>query len=263
MKVRRLGWAGLEVEVAGETLLIDLFEDNSPLEPFIGAARDALPAPAGETAAGALVTHLHSDHCDPPALQRALGDGAPVLRPAPSDGEGLEVLGCAAAESAFTESGLRQVQISAWETRELGPFTVTAVPAVDGLGDPQVSWVVEGGGARILHGGDTLFHGYWWPIVMRCGEIDAAFLPVNGAVVNFPHRQPPHELGCAMDPVEAANAAATLAATLAVPIHYDTLHGPPTYAQVDRPADRFLEKCERLGVEAELLEVGSVLELPR
>jgi hypothetical protein len=30
----------------------------------------------------------------------------------------------------------------------VGDFTVTAVPAVDGYGAPQVSWVVDGGGRR-------------------------------------------------------------------------------------------------------------------
>jgi L-ascorbate metabolism protein UlaG (beta-lactamase superfamily) len=34
--------------------------------------------------------------------------------------------------------------------------TVTAVPAVDGFGDPQVSWVIDGGGRKIIHRGDTL-----------------------------------------------------------------------------------------------------------
>ena len=54
-----------------------------------------------------------------------------------------------------------------WETEEIGPFTITAVPAVDGFGDPQVSWVIAAAGRRILHAGDTLFHGSWWLIAGR------------------------------------------------------------------------------------------------
>lgn len=263
LTVRRLGWAGLELELGGESLLIDLFQDNAPLEPFTGPARLPLPEPSAGPACGALVTHLHSDHADPPSLGRALADGAPVLRPPPSTGEGVEVLGLAAAEHAFAEAGLEQVNLEPWQARDVGPFRVTAVPAVDGFGDPQLSWVVEGGGARILHCGDTIFHGFWWSIAMRCGPIDVAFLPVNGAVTNLPHRQPPHELGVSMNPAQAANAAAVMNVGLAVPIHYDTIHSPPAYSQADRPAETFLEEASRIGVSAAIAEVGEELHLPR
>jgi L-ascorbate metabolism protein UlaG (beta-lactamase superfamily) len=37
----------------------------------------------------------------------------------------------------------------------------------------------------------------------------------------------------AMDPRQAAEAAALLEARLAVPIHYDTLENPPLYTQVE------------------------------
>lgn len=62
------------------------------------------------------------------------------------------------ADLAASSLGVRTVR--PWDQLELGPFTVTAVPALDGLGDPQVSWVVEADGKRLLHGGDTAFHGY-------------------------------------------------------------------------------------------------------
>ena len=34
--VRRLGNAGVEIALGDESLVVDLFEDNSPLEPFVG-----------------------------------------------------------------------------------------------------------------------------------------------------------------------------------------------------------------------------------
>ena len=67
MNVRRLGWAGIEVEVDGATLVVDLFEDASPLEPFVGAPHEPLPGPERKGAVAGLVTHLHADHCDPDA----------------------------------------------------------------------------------------------------------------------------------------------------------------------------------------------------
>ena len=184
-----------------------------------------------------------------------------MLRPEPGTGDDLERAGTAVAEAGLAEAGLEQVHMTAWSTLSAGPFEVTAVPAVDGLGDPQLSWVVEVAGVRIFHGGDTIFHGSWWSIVRRCGPIDVAFLPVNGPVVDFPHRQPPHPLPVSLDPVQAASAARVLGARLAVPIHYDTLDGPPVYAQVERPVEAFLAAAADQGVEAAAVEPGEAVEI--
>lgn len=241
--------------------MIDLFQDNSPLEPFVGPANTKLPPPKTSSALAALVTHLHSDHTDPGAIARALGEDGVVLRPEPSSGEGLEVAGLAVAEAGLSELGLEQRPLAWWERVELGPFAVTAVPAVDGFGDPQVSWVVEVAGLRIFHGGDTLFHGWWWPIRERCGPIDLALLPINGPSVDLPHRQPPHDLPAALDPRQAATAAAILKVKLAVGIHYDTFNSEPTYVQVDQPAERFAEHATAMGIEAAIVEPGELVPL--
>ena len=261
MIVRRLGWAGIELEAEGETLLVDLMEDASALEPFVGLPHGPLPPPSRAGAVAGLVTHLHADHCDAGALARALAAGAPVLRPEPADGGGLETAALAEAEQGLERHALPTRVVAPWEDVAVGPFTVTAVPAVDGFGDPQVSWAVEAGGCRILHAGDTLFHGWWWLARMRRGPFDAVFLPVNGAVVDLPHRQPPSPLGADMDPAQAAVAASILEPGLAVPIHYDTLDRPPTYTQVEDPAGRFLTACADAGVNARVLETGDSLDL--
>lgn len=260
MQVRRLGWAGLEVTAGARSVVVDLFEDMSPLAAMLGDARGPLPAPAGRGAVAGLVSHLHSDHTDAAALGRALAPDGLVLRPAPAVGEGLETIATLQAETALAEAGLDTRVLGPWESAEIEPFTVTAVPAVDGFGDPQVSWVIEAGGRRIFHGGDTVLHGSWWLIAMRFGPFDAVFLPVNGAICDFPHRQPPSPLPCTMDPVQAATAASLLTAKLAVPVHYDTIHRPPVYAQVDRPAEAFTAAAAERGVEARVLEPGEELE---
>jgi L-ascorbate metabolism protein UlaG (beta-lactamase superfamily) len=262
MRVRRLGWAGLEIEADGAVAIVDLFEDVGWMAEYVGDARGPLPPPE---AAGrvdvALVTHLHSDHTDAAAIARALAPDGLLLRPPREPGEGLETIALEVAERGIEEHGLAVREVAAWEGVERGPFTLTAVPAVDGLGDPQVSWVIAADDQRILHAGDTLFHGSWWRTAMRHGPFDAVFLPVNGAVVDFPNRQPASALPASMDPLQAATAAHLLRARLAVPIHYDTLHRPPTYAQVDDPADAFAAAAAELGVPARVVEVGEVLEL--
>jgi len=64
-----------------------------------------------------------------------------------------------------------------------------------------------------------------------------------------------------MDPDQAVAAAALLGARLAVPIHYDAIHQPPTYVQVDAPAAAFLAAAGAAGVTARTLAVGEELVL--
>ena len=91
---------------------------------------------------------------------------------------------------------------------------------------------------------------------MRCGPIDLALLPVNGPVVDLPHRQPPNPFVSAMDPRQAAIAAQLLRAGLAVPMHYDTFGRAPIYVQTERPAERFAEAASELGVATAIVEPG-------
>ena len=186
MNIRRLGWAGVELEAEdGELAVIDLLRDAAMRE-YIGEPHTPLPGPSRPGAAAlALVTHLHGDHTDPDAIAAALADDGVLLRPAPDTGAFLEVAATLEAEQRLVELGVRQRIVNVWETVEVGPFRATAVPAVDGFGDPQVSWIVEADG-RVYHAGDTLFHGSWWRARMRAGAIDVAFLPVNGPLVAPP-----------------------------------------------------------------------------
>ena len=248
MRVRRLGWSGVEIEQDGDTLLIDYILDSSQL-PLRDAFQPFPRASEPASAVAAIVTHLHADHADPVALATALREGAPVFRPEAAAGSGPDLELTAYAEAALGKVAL-EVQIFAeWTSRQVGPFSLHAVPAVDGFGDPQLSWVVEGGGKRIIHAGDTLFHGYWWRITQRFGAVDHAFLPINGALVDFPFLQPPRKQEAVMTPEEAAKAARMLRARAVTPIHYGSLHRPPGYIETDDPvrcgrySQHFLERC--------------------
>ena len=259
MKIRRLGWAGIELESAGQTAVIDVLEDIGPMTQFVGEVKTELP-PARPGASLAVVTHLHGDHTDAAALKRALDpDSGILLRPAPATGEMLETAATMLAEKGLEEASLPDVRVvEPWQTATVGPFTATAVPAVDGFGDPQVSWVVEADGVRIFHGGDTTFHGFWWLIAMRHGPFDAAFLPCNGPVCDFPHRQPPSPLPAALTPGQAAAAAHVLQARVAVPIHYEGIDGPPVYAAI---ADAELKFEQASTTPIRVMEIGEELDL--
>lgn len=255
MDIRRLGFAGLQLTSGEDSLVIDPMTSLGALAQYVGEAREPLPAP-GPARLG-LVTHLHRDHADGGALAAAGVER--VLRPAPITGEGLEAIGTADGEHQL--GGFAQQVVAPWETVSDGPFTITAVPAADGFGDPQVSWVVEAEGTRVMHAGDTLFHGWWWLIGMRCGPVDVAFLPVNGAVADLPHRQPPSPLPACMDPEQAAVAASLLRARLAVPIHFGAIHTPPLYAQVDDPAGAFERAARTRGVDVQVVAPGEAVAL--
>jgi len=262
MDIRRLGWAGLELTSDHTTIVIDLAQSFGALDPLLAEEPGPLPAPSRPVDL-ALVTHLHIDHTDPRAIADALVPGGRVLRPHPGQAADLDPKAYAAAlaeaEQGLRERGVETEALGPWETRTKGPFTVTALPAADGFGDPQVSWLVEADGMRILHAGDTTFHGSWWNIATRYGPIEVAAVPINGAVCNFPHRQPPSPLPAVMDPRQAAAACQILGARIALPIHYDAIHIPPFYVQVDRPVESFERECSDFGVPMTVLAPGETL----
>lgn len=261
MEVRRLAWAGLEISAAGCNVVIDLVEDFSRLHGANLPPGEVPESPRPGSVHAGLLTHLHSDHADAEALKRALRPGAAVLRPERASGTGGEIALVEKTEAALDESGLMTQVVEPWETIEAGPFEIAALPAADGFGDPQVSWSVAAEGRRVLHAGDTLFHGWWWLMAMRHGPFDAVFLPVGGAVVDLPSRQPPSPLPAGMDPRQAAAAAKLLQAREVVPIHYGPLHEAPNYVQADDPPGALCAAAREQGLDARVLPPGGRLEL--
>jgi L-ascorbate metabolism protein UlaG (beta-lactamase superfamily) len=259
MRCTYLGWAGVEIEHEGATLVIDPLADAAAVFAGLGAAaREAiLPEvvpPTSGTAVAGLLTHLHRDHADADALSHALADGAPVLMP---DTEASDGPGVAPVLDELSAAGQATLPVSPYQSLTVDPFTVTALPAVDGLGDPQVSWAVAAGDHRILHCGDTMFHGWWWRFVEAAGPFDAVFLPVNGAALNFPFRRPPSPLPAVLTPDQAAAAAGALKAATAVPIHFGAYDLDPYYRSIPDARERFLG----LTSQATPLEPGETLEL--
>ncbi len=262
MKVRWLGWAGVELEQDGETMVIDPLADPAGVFAALGGAAGEVELPVaaatGNAVAG-LVTHLHRDHTDAGALAAALAPGAAVHHPvAAEDGN----LALAQAEHELGATGLRRRAVAAWESDTVGPFTCTALPAVDGLGDPQVSWLIEADGTRVLHLGDTVFHGAWWQMARRAGRFDVVFAPINGAVVDFPHQQPPSPLPAAMEPEQAALAGELLGAGAVVPMHYGGFAFEPHYRPIANARERFERAARGRPYSAAAPAPGEELSLP-
>jgi L-ascorbate metabolism protein UlaG (beta-lactamase superfamily) len=268
MKVRWLGWAGVEIESEGAAVVIDPLADVAATFAAVGEERlrqaklpAVVPAEAGRSAVAGLVTHLHRDHTDAAALAEALAPDAAVHEPLWPGGEDAENVALAQANTELDRAELRRRPTEIWDRTEAGAFTITALPAVDGLGDPQISWLVEGEGQRILHLGDTIYHGHWWRMARRHGPFDVVLAPINGAVVDFPHLQPPSPLPAAMEPEQAALAGELLGARTLIPIHYDGYAVSPWYRPIDDASARFEAAVAERPYEARILELGESFEL--
>ncbi|AJY74809.1 MBL fold metallo-hydrolase [Paenibacillus beijingensis] len=223
MKVQKLPWAGIRMQFETTSIAID------PLFHFpahFGQPHDPLyPLDEFGPVDAVLVTHHHTDHFDPEAIAAFYGETVPVYVPS--------------LPHALARGGrLTDIrEIKPGESFQVGALSVTATDSVDGFGDPQVAWVVQGGEKKVIHCGDTLWHGYWWNIAKTHGPFDAAFLPVNGAVLELPGFTPSHQ-PISLTPEQAVSAAVVLGAGALVPIHYGTVHHPPVYHQTPNLLDR-------------------------
>jgi len=230
LRAQRLAWAGVRLISPQTELYLDPLLDPSVWGP---ALSDSLALPDdGLADRFVLVTHLHPDHFDPTAARHVLGANGTLICDA-----------SVAADSASRGFKVRAARL--FEPMLLGDFTATAVPAVDGYGAPQVSWVADGAGRRVIHCGDTLWHGLWWQIGRQFGPFDAAFLPINGA--RFRWRQPAAEVPSVMTAEQAVAAALVLGARLLVPIHYG-VHGAEGYQEGDDVA----ASARRIGAERQI-----------
>jgi L-ascorbate metabolism protein UlaG (beta-lactamase superfamily) len=238
LRIQRLGWAGIHLQAGSDHLYIDPL-----LDPAVWGQDLREPLSPIETQAGqrfVLVTHRHPDHFDPLAVKAALGDEGTFLSPE-------------AVNASLLPPGSRARVATLYEPQLLGGFTAVAVPAADGYGDPQVSWIVSAGGRRIIHCGDTLWHGHWWKIGRQYGPFDAAFLPINGA--RFGWRKPVSDVPAVLTPREAVAAAVVIGARLVVPIHYG-IAPSDDYREVADARAQLLAAARERGVAVEIVPSG-------
>lgn len=261
MRIRWLGWAGVEIEAQGERVVVDPLQDAAAVFAWLGERARGMSPPevvaAQPGAIAGLLTHLHRDHADAAALGNSLGAGARVYEPVDYGGEGRERLAVVQADQELTAAGLARQPASFWTSARAGAFTLTAVPAVDGTGDPQVSWLLEADGKRALHLGDTMWHGWWWRIGERYGPPDVVLAPINGARLTFPHRRPASSLPGAMEPEQAALAAELLQADRLIPIHYGAYDLPGVYEPVADALERLTAATDR----ATPMRLGETIEI--
>ena len=169
-----IGQASFLIQLGGRSALVDpvmssLIAGFIPRNVAPGLAWAALPK-----IDLVLVTHNHRDHMDLPTLKRLGADPVYVVP------RGLG--------RSFERAGLRRVvEMNWWQQEEIEGMNVIFVPAEHwsrrGLFDTNASWwggyVIERGGLRVYHSGDTAWFDGFAQIGARCGAIDAAMLPIG------------------------------------------------------------------------------------
>lgn len=242
MIVTRLNWAGLRISDGISSVVIDPFYHVN--QNFFGEAQVKFVSlkEYGDVDS-VFITHTHSDHFDPKEIVKTYGVDIPVFVP-------IESLCDAKKTELKNVSGVQLGQRTS-----IGAIEVTASFSVDGLGDPQYSWVIQSGDKRIIHCGDTLWHGYWWKIAQEYGPFDMAFLPINGAIINDSDLISSGQPIC-MNPEQAVSAAAVLEARELVPIHFGAFHNPPIYNQTPRYLDRLVEAAKARNVSISMYQPG-------
>lgn len=156
------------------------------------------PAELGLLASAVLCTHEHIDHVDPEAI-------GPLAAANPH----ARFIGPRGVRAAYAKFGVPEGQIDALGVGEqiaLGPWTLHAVFADHPSTDGAIGFVLDTGGTRLYHSGDTEAH-------PRLAEV-APFAPslatvvINGRMGN-------------MNAAQAAETVRTIGAKAAIPTHYD------------------------------------------
>ena len=214
IELKWLGHAGFLIKNS-KTIYIDPYNLKGNLEPA-----DII-----------LITHSHYDHCSYPDLGKIIK-------------EGTRIIASADCQSTITKFAipLKIELIEPHQELDIGEIKIYALPSynLDKHFHPKdecwMGYIIKIGDIVIYHAGDSdlipemqKLTGYKQP-----GKEFIALLPIGGRFT--------------MSAEEAANAAALIKPTLAIPMHWGSIVGS------EDDAKEFFELCKEFGIRAEILE---------
>ena len=252
-----IGHATVLIQVATVSVLIDpvYCERASPVS-FAGPRRARAPGVRFDDLPPislVLLSHNHYDHCDLGTLQLLERRFHPPVVTPRGNGRLLR------------SAGIRQVEeLDWWETARTAPLPITVTPAqhfsARGPFDRnRALWggfLIEAGGLRILHAGDSGYGPHFRQIAERLGPIDLALLPI-GAYEPRWFMKDIH-----MNPAEAVQAHLDLAARQSIAMHFGTFQLTPE--GIDEPVRGLADALRERGVAAQrfrILDVGESFTL--
>jgi L-ascorbate metabolism protein UlaG (beta-lactamase superfamily) len=219
--VNRLTWLGHSsflLRLGGRNILLDPFlSDYATSVPPFGPRRYTPPGlPVGKLPGIDLlvISHNHYDHLDRATLEALPDkDRIPIIVP-------LKL------KEFISELGFRDVTELDWHgTRQIGPITVTAIPAVHfssrSLFDRnETLWAgysISDGHTKIYFSGDTGYHSIFKDLGRRYGPFDLGMVPI-GAYKRASNLKSTHT-----NPEEAVRLGQDLRIKTLVPMHWGTI----------------------------------------
>lgn len=244
-----LGQSGFLVQWQGRHLLLDPYLSDSLTRKYAATDKphvrmtERVIAPERLDFVDVVTSsHNHTDHLDAETL-------GPLLEKNPA----LELV-VPEANRGFVcdrlKLPLEQPRgVTAGETKRFGVFTLTGVPAShptlerDEWGRHKfMGYIVECGGFRIYHSGDTL-HYEGMEALLAPHQVDVALLPINGD-------RPERRVAGNLDGREAATLAKSIGAGVVIPCHYDLFEFNTA------SPEEFIRTAQTLGQPYQVLHAG-------
>jgi L-ascorbate metabolism protein UlaG (beta-lactamase superfamily) len=172
------------------------------------------------------ITHSHYDHCSIEDIRKIARDGTIIVCPADVSSKMSHVDKKVIINIAEIGSKFQISDISVWP-----------IPAYN-LTKPHhtkeedwVGYIIEFEGVRIYHAGDTDLV----PEMKQIPQLDIAMLPVGGTAT--------------MNAGEAAKAALLIKPKLVIPMHYGSVFGSKSDAEI------FAKHCTAEGLDVKIMEL--------
>ena len=252
-----VGHATFLIRVAAINVLIDpVYSRRASPVSFAGPGRVRAPGVRFEDLPAislVLLSHNHYDHCDLRVLQLLERCFQPPVVTPIGNGRLLRSAGIVQIE-----------EIDWWEHTSAAPLPITLTPAqhfsargmFDRNGALWGGFLIEAGGHRILHAGDSGYGPHFREIAARLGPIDLALLPIGAYEPRWFMRD------IHMNPAEAVQAHLDLEARQSIAMHFGTFQLTPE--GIEEPVRELARALQERGVAVDrfrVVEVGESLRL--